>query len=40
MALCAWSGPGGLLGFMFPGVAADKAGEQVRAMLPAIVVKN
>ncbi len=40
MALCAWSGAGGLLGFMFPGVAPDKGSEQVRAMLPAIVVKN
>jgi hypothetical protein len=40
MTICAWSGGGGLLGFMSPGTAVDKAGERMRSMLAAIVVKN
>jgi hypothetical protein len=40
MTMCAWAGQDALLGFLFPGVAPDKGAEQMRTMLPAIVVRT
>jgi hypothetical protein len=40
MTMCAWAGQDALLGFLFPALAPDKGAEQMRTMLPAIVVKT
>ncbi len=40
MTLCAWLGGNVIVGFIFSGIGVDKAGGQIRTILPAVVVKT
>jgi hypothetical protein len=40
MSVCAWAGTNALLGFILSGLTPDQGGEQLRAMLPSIVVEG
>jgi hypothetical protein len=40
MTLCAWLGDNVIVGFIFSGTGVDKAGGQIRTIVPAVVVKS